>query len=85
MLSEQRLAQEQQIHPAAEDHRRAQRRAQLAARARTAGRAVSSLRLCAREATQRSVKFIRWLRQALRERLTEDTAAPRLRLLYASL
>ena len=36
-------------------------------------------------ATQRSVKFIRWLRQALRENLAEANALPRLTQIYASL
>jgi hypothetical protein len=31
------------------------------------------------------VKFLRWLRHALREKLTEEAALPRLTLLYASL
>ena len=46
---------------------------------------MSSLLLRARTTTQRSVKFIRWLRHAIREKLAESTAVPRLRLLYAQL
>ena len=45
----------------------------------------STLRTGLRRATQRSVKFVRWLRQALRENLTEAAAVPRLTQLYASL
>ena len=37
-----------------------------------------------RRATQRSVKFLRWLRQALRENLAEEVAVPRLDQLYAT-
>ena len=38
----------------------------------------------ARRATQHSLKFIRWLRHSLRDKLTEHTALPLLRTLYAS-
>ena len=46
---------------------------------------VSSLLVQARRATQRSVKFIRWLRHAIRDRLAEALAVPRLKALYAVL
>lgn len=35
--------------------------------------------------TQRSVKFVRWLRQSIRDRVAEATAVPRLKASYASL
>jgi hypothetical protein len=38
-----------------------------------------------RRATQRSVKFIRWLRLAIREKFTEASAAPHLKQLHATL
>jgi hypothetical protein len=38
-----------------------------------------------RRATQLSLKFIRWLRHAVRERLAESIAVARLRQLYAVL
>lgn len=38
----------------------------------------------ARRASQHGLKFIRWLRRALRDPLTEHTALPLLRALYAS-
>jgi hypothetical protein len=46
---------------------------------------MSSLLQTGRDATQRSVKFIRWLRSSLRDRLAEDAAVIYLRRLYASL
>ena len=50
-----------------------------------AGRPASMLLLIARGATQRSVKFVRWLRHAIREDIAEAVAAPRLAVLYATL
>lgn len=85
VLYERRLEREHGVTNEAEDRRRTSRQTELQANARVTGRAVSSLLLNARVATQRSVKFIRWLRHAIREKLTESTAVPRLRLLYAHL
>ncbi len=56
----------------------------MAAAARKRTR-LPSLVVAARRATQRSVKFIRWLRQSLRDQLTEAAAVLRLKLLYAKL
>ena len=53
--------------------------ADLATKARRAGRVASSLVVGVRRASQHSVKFIRWLRHALRENLTEALAVPRRR------
>jgi DUF1016 N-terminal domain len=49
------------------------------------GRGLSSLLLSARRATQRSIKFLRWLRLALVQNLAETLAVPHLRLLCARL
>lgn len=46
---------------------------------------LTTLRQELRRATQRSVKFLRWLRQALQENLAEEAAVPRLAQLYATL
>lgn len=46
---------------------------------------MSTLVTAARKATQCSVKFIRWLRQSLRDHATEAAAAARLQALYATL
>jgi hypothetical protein len=49
------------------------------------GKPISTLILQARRATQRSIKFIRWIRQSIRDQVAEATAVPRLKLLYANL
>jgi hypothetical protein len=69
----------------AEDQRRAKRTELAGRQCATTGKPLSPLVLAARRATQRSVKFIRWLRHALRDQLAEACAVPRLRTLYASL
>lgn len=79
------LAERHAATNTAEDRRRSQRDERVRQACETQGWAVSSLVLAAQGATQRSVKFIRWLRQALRDRLAEDGAVPRLRALYAVL
>jgi hypothetical protein len=85
ILYEQELEQRHQITNTAEDQRR-ERRLEEALGHRCGSRlSVASLVLEARRATQRSVKFIRWLRQALRGRLAEAAAVPRLKDLYATL
>jgi hypothetical protein len=82
---EQELAQRHGVTNQAEDRRRA-RRIELAAQAcAKMGTPLSLLVLLPRRATQRSVKFIRWIRQAIRERLTEAVAVLRLKHLYATL
>ena len=85
LLYERRLEQEHGVTNTAEDNRRARRQSELAEQAGIIGRAIPTLLLTARTATQRSVKFIRWLRHAIRERLAEEAAVPRLRQLYAHL
>ena len=80
---EQHLEKSHDLKNTAEDERRAKRvEGQTCAETESL---VSSLVLNVRRATQRSVKFIRWLRQAMRETLTEAAALARLRQLYAVL
>ena len=85
LLSEQALEDRHDVHNQAEDQRRRQRLAQCAEQGRKAGHPLSTMVLQARRATQRSVKFIRWIRQSLREQVTEATAVLRLKALYATL
>jgi hypothetical protein len=85
LLYECQLEADHGVTNAAEDKRRAKRTALAGSQCATAGQPLSTLVLAARRATQRSVKFIRWLRHALRDQLAETRAVPRLRTLYASL
>ena len=85
VLYEQTLATEHGVTNVAEDERRAQRTATLARQCKAAGQPLSALVLRARQATQRSVKFLRWVRQAIRDRATVALAVPRLVALYATL
>ena len=85
VLYEQTLATEHGVTNVAEDERRAQRTATLARQCKAAGKPLSALVLQARQATQRSVKFVRWLRQSIRDAAAEALAVPRLRALYATL
>jgi ribosomal protein L34 len=78
-----RLAREHRVAPAAEDRRRAQRAEQLETAAQEAGRPLSPLLTAARQATQHSVKFVRWLMTSLAQNLAETLAVPRLQALYA--
>ncbi len=48
------------------------------------GRVLPALVQAARRASQHSLKFIRWLRRSLRDKLTEHAALFHLRALYAS-
>lgn len=85
ILYEQGLERRHGVTNTAEDERR-ERRLEAALWDCSASRlSVAALVFEARRATQRSVKFIRWLRDALRRRLAEAAAVPRLRTLYASL
>lgn len=85
LMYEYRLEQRHGVSNQAEDRRRQKRAADLQQVARRAGRAVSALVLSVRRATQRSVKFVRWLRLAMQEDFTEAVAVPRLAESYASL
>ena len=84
LIYESRLEQEHGVANTAEDQRRAARQQELREYLQATGREISSLVICARRATQRSVKFLRWLRHALHGRLAEEAAVPRLKALYAS-
>jgi hypothetical protein len=85
LLYEGRLENDHGVTNTAEDERREKRAAEITKVAAAAGRPRSSLLLIARKATQRSVKFVRWLRHAIRDDLAEAVAAPRLAALYATL
>ena len=85
LLYEDRLEKDHGVTNTAEDQRREKRAGQMARAAAASGRPVSTLLLIARRATQRSVKFVRWLRHAIRDDLAEALAAPRLAALYATL
>jgi hypothetical protein len=82
---EQHLEDRHDVQNTAEDQRRRTRIQSAEGACAKLGWPVSSLVLAARRATQRSVKFIRWLRHAIRERLAEAAAVARLRHLYAAL
>lgn len=85
LIYEARLEREHGVTNTAEEDRRQERMQEAGRTARQAGRALSPLPGRARRATQRSVKLVRWLRQALRENLAEAGAVSRLAQLYASL
>lgn len=85
VLYESRLEAKRGVCNRAEDARRAKRAEAADQACAAAGTPLSPLVLMARGATQRSVKFIRWVRQSLRDRLAEAVAVPRLRTLYATL
>lgn len=82
---EQHLERHHRVTNTAEDKRRGQRSQRAEQACAQMGMPLSALVLGARRATQRSVKFIRWLRQAMRERLAEARAVARLKELYAAL
>lgn len=85
LLYEQDLEQRHGVRNQAEDQRRAQRTVHAIQIANRRNKPLSSLVGQARRATQRSVKFIRWLRQSLRNHLAEARAVLELKLLYAQL
>jgi hypothetical protein len=85
LLYEQKLETGHGVANQAEDARRAQRIKAAVAQCEKAGQSLSSLVVRARRATQRSVKFVRWVRQALRDQTTEAVAVLRLIRLYAAL
>lgn len=85
LLYEQGLEQRHGVINHAEDQRRQQRLKQMVAAVAKTGQVLSSLLRQARRATQRSVKFIRWLRAAIRDELAEAPAVLRLKALYANL
>lgn len=84
-LAEHTLEQDHGIVNQAEDERRGRRRRETARKVRRSGGRVTSLLERALHATQRSVKLIRWLRDALRTGATVGQAAPILTASYSSL
>lgn len=85
LIYEQELEVQHGITNQAEDRRRAERIERAEKECARKGTPLSELVLLPRRATQRSVKFIRWLRRAIREELAEAAALVHLRHLYASL
>lgn len=85
LLYEQRLERQHGVTNHAEDQRRTQRIQAAVAACEKAGQSLSTLVTRARRATQRSVKFVRWIRQAIRDQAAEAAAVVRLRDLYATL
>jgi hypothetical protein len=82
---EHALETEHGVTNQAEDRRRAERSERAGKECARKGTPLSELVLLPRRTTQRSVKFIRWLRRAIREELAEAAALLHLRQLYASL
>lgn len=82
---EAQLERQHGVLNAAEDRRRAKRAEKLGQACEKKGTPLSTLVLQARRATQRSVKFVRWLRQSLRDHAAEAAAVLRLKALYATL
>jgi hypothetical protein len=85
LLYEQALAVRHEVQNHAEDQRRSERLKEHQQLARKNGQLLSTLVSRVLSATQRSVKFIRWLREALRYQLAETIAVLRLKHLYATL
>jgi hypothetical protein len=85
LLYEQTLETEHGVTNQAEDQRRTQRTEAAAQKCAAAGQLLSALVLQARRTTQRSVKFVRWIRQSIRDQAAEAAAVLRLKALYATL
>jgi IS4 transposase len=85
MIYEQKLESEHGVVNVAEDQRRAKRVKAAVKACKATGNPISTLVVQARRTTQRSLKFIRWLRQSLRDQTAEAVAVLRLRVLYATL
>jgi len=84
LLYEQELERRHGVSNQAEDRRRCQRAEQAEQECAKKEAPLSTLVSQARRATQRSVKFIRWLRQSLRDNAAETTAILRLKAFYAT-
>jgi hypothetical protein len=85
LLYEQALEVQHGVNNDSEDQRRRKRMDQCVNTCNRSGQPLSTLLQEARRATQRSVKFIRWLRQSIRHRIAEAAAVPRLKGFYATL
>lgn len=84
-MYEHRLEVNRGIRNEGEDARRAKRVAEAQDRCAQMGKTISTLITAVRRATQCSVKFVRWVRQSLRDGVAEAVAVARLRALYATL
>ena len=84
LLYEKELERRHGVSNQAEDRRRTQRAEQAEQTCATQQTPLTTLVLQARRATQRSVKFIQWLRQSLRDNAAETTAILRLKAFYAT-
>ncbi len=85
VIYEQALELKHGVTNQAEDKRRANRTKTDGKRCAAAGQPLSKLVLAAQRATQRSVKFVRWVRQSIRDQAAEAAAVLRLGALYATL
>jgi hypothetical protein len=85
VIYQQKLELEQNAINQAEDKRRAERSKKAEENCAAAGQPLSTLVTSPRKATQLSLKFVRWVRQSIRDKVTEATAVLRLKLLYATL
>ena len=77
------LEKEHGLRNRLEDQRRAKRLVDGTERCTDIGYPISTLVTVLRQASQLTVKFVRWIRQSLRDGLTEAAAVLRLRALYA--
>lgn len=84
LIYEQLLETTHAVTNVAEDKRRAKRAGEAEKKCAREGHPLSTLVSGARRATQRSVKFIRWLRFSIREKLAESAAVIDLKRLYAT-
>jgi len=84
LFYEQKLESQHGVTNQVEDQRRKKRMQAAITECEKAGQSLSTLVTRARRATQRSVKFVRWIRQAIRDQAAEGAAVLRLKLLYAA-
>lgn len=84
LLYEQSVERRHGLTNEVEDERRRKRAQETEQSCAPQTTPLSSLVAGAQRATQRSVKFLRWLRQSLRDHATEAAATLRLRQLYAT-
>ena len=82
MIYESHLEKEHGLRNRLEDQRRAKRLAEVTEGCADLGYPLPTLVTVLRRASQLNVKFIRWIRQSLRDGLTEAVAVLRLRALY---
>lgn len=85
LIYEQQLQEQHGVKNEAEDKRRAQRADKARRGCAAMDQPVNSFIAQAQGATQRSVKLIRWLRDAIHTGLAETIAVPQLKVLYARL